>query len=104
MDVAPGWAFGFRDRRSAVSALATTVLLIAMELTDLRRRAMTGDAVDDQRTAARFGAAMSVAITSSMIALSRPERRPMPRHPRRWWAGIGLIWTGAGPGRIRRAQ
>ena len=85
----------FRDRRSAISALATSALLTAMELADVRRGTTAGDAVDDQGTGARFGAAMGVAITSSVVALSRQQRRPVPRHPLRWWAGIALIWSGA---------
>jgi protein-S-isoprenylcysteine O-methyltransferase Ste14 len=94
----------FRDHRSAMSALATTALLITMELSDLRRGSTPGDAVNDRGTAARFGAAMSVAITSSVVALSRPQRRPLPRHPRSWWAGIGLIWIGALVNRSARRE
>lgn len=94
----------FRDRRSSISALATSALLTAMELADVRRGTKAGDAVDDQGSGARFGAAMGVAITASVVALSRPERRPVPRHPRRWWAGIALIWTGAVINRLARHE
>ena len=94
----------FRDRRSAISAVTTTALLTAMELADVRRGTTAGDAVNGRRTGARFGAAMTLAITSSVVALSRPARRPVPRHRRRWWSGIALIWTGAAINRLARRE
>ncbi len=83
----------FRDRRSAVAAGLTLALLSAMELSDNARPGAASDSVQDQGTIQEFGAAMSVAVSVSVIALLRG--RPIPRRPRRWWAGLGLIWSGA---------
>lgn len=85
----------FRDRRSAVSAGLTVALLTAMEVSDIRRGTLPDDAVDDQGTSSWFGAAMSVAITASVISLVRDGDEPLPRRPGRWWTGLGFIWAGA---------
>lgn len=92
----------FRDRPTAVAAVATSALLTALELTDVLAPTAADDEVHDQHTSAWFGAAMATAITGSIITLS--ASRPLPRHPRTWWAGLGLVWTGAVVNRRARRQ
>lgn len=92
----------FRDRPTAIAAVATSALLTALEITDTLTPAAPDDEVRDQHTSAWFGAAMATAITGSIIALR--ANRPIPRHPRTWWAGLGLVWAGAIVNRLARRQ
>lgn len=94
----------FRDRSSVVSAVLTIALLTGMEVSDIRRTARPDDAADDQGTAAWFAAAMGPAITASAISLFRDRHEPLPRRPRRWWTGLGFIWSGAAFNRWARAE
>lgn len=92
----------FRDRPTAVAAVATSALLTVLELTDVLTPTAPDDEVRDQHTSAWFGAAMATAITGSVVTLR--ASRPIPRHPRTWWAGLGLVWTGAIVNRLARRQ
>lgn len=94
----------FRDRASLVSAVMTVALLTGMEVADIRRGTRVDDAVDDQGTAGWFGAAMGAAIAASLISAGRDRHQPVPRRPRRWWAGLALIWSGAAFNRLARAE
>ena len=94
----------FRNRFTAVSAAVTVVLLTGMEVSDFRRGSRPGDTAEDQGTAGWFGVAMGAAITGSVISLFRDRPEPLPRRPRRWWTGLGFIWTGAAFNRWARAE
>lgn len=92
----------FRNRPTAVAAVATSALLTVLELTDILTATAADDEVRDQHTSAWFGAAMATAITGSVVTLS--DSRPIPRNPRTWWGGIGIVWTGAIVNRLARRQ
>lgn len=92
----------FRDRPTAVAAVATSALLTVLELTDVLSRTDPDDDVRDQKSSVWFGAAMATAITGSIVTLR--ASRPIPRHRRTWWAGLGLVWTGAIVNRLARRQ
>lgn len=92
----------FRDRPTAAAAVATGALLTVLELTDVLAPTTPDDELHDQHTSAWFAATMATAIVSSTIALR--ASRPIPRRPRTWWAGLGLVWTGAIVNRLARRQ
>lgn len=92
----------FRDKRTAVSAATTAILLAALEVADGLASTDPEDEVDDQRTVELFGAAMSAAIVGSCISLT--GRRPLPHRDSAWWSGLVLIWAGAAFNRVARRQ
>lgn len=92
----------FCDRPTAAAAVATSALLTVLEFTDVLAPTAPDDEVHDQHTSAWFGAAMATAIAGSTITLR--ASRPIPRRPPTWWAGLGLVWTGAIVNRLARRQ
>jgi protein-S-isoprenylcysteine O-methyltransferase Ste14 len=92
----------FRDRRTAVSAVMTGALVVALEVADGLASTDPEDEVRDQGTIEVFGTMTAAAIVGSCISLAR--HRPLPHRRTAWWTGLGLIWAGAAVNRAARRQ
>lgn len=84
----------FADAATAAASAVTVAALAGLVASDLAARPRAGDRVQDAGTGPLVASAIGVAVATAASSLLRPGRRPLPRRPVTFPAGVALTWAG----------